>query len=247
MGSQQLSANDTNDIPLTDVDPNLHIGRGIAVDRSRRVCTQRDEEILIGVGFNADGNYKIDIDDEQWAQVGQRSSGRTVRREFGLWIPGMRFAEFMAQRCLFYEDSDKSSPLNLDELYPDHVFSKGVIPEMVDESTSVPVASAPKVPHKKNKKRKAVDSMDKVEKIDSVLTLMTRIHEDTNDRLKEISSRIGYEFDLSTKRTNVFNQVKGMVGLTIKQQFYAAKSLLRSPSLWIFFGVWMSLFFRPSC
>lgn len=73
--------------------------------------------------------------------------------------------------------------------------------------------------------------MDKVDKIDSVLTLMTRIHEDTNDRLKEISSRIGYEFDLSTKRTEVFNQVKGMVSLTIKQQFYATKKLVKEPEL----------------
>ncbi|XP_042063714.1 uncharacterized protein LOC121807528 isoform X1 [Salvia splendens] len=129
------------------------------------------------------------------------------------------------------EDSDKSSPLTLDKLYPDHIFPEGVIPEMVDESTSVPVASAPKVSHKKNKKRKAVDSMDKVDKIDSVLTLMTRIHEDTNDRLKEIYSRIGYEFDLSVKRIEVFNQVKGMVGLIIKQQFYAAKKLVKEPEL----------------
>ncbi|KAG6406206.1 hypothetical protein SASPL_133805 [Salvia splendens] len=314
MGSQQLSANDTNDNPLTDVDPDLHIGRGIAVDRSRRVWTQREEEILMstmkelaavrwksdngfragyltrarealrrefpktdlcvhphikskistwkrnyyslilildrsGVGFNAYGNYKIDIDDEQWAHVkdsndkymrnkswrllndwkeifgkdraeGIRSmdTGDAVRRIYGSKVP-------------LNEDSDKSSPLTLDELYPDHVFPEGVIPEMVDESTSVPVASAPKVPHKKNKKRKVVDSMDKVDKIDSVLTLMTRIHGDTNDRLKEISSRIGYEFDLSTKRTELFNQVKGMVGLTIKQQFYAAKMLVKEPEL----------------
>ncbi|KAG6389187.1 hypothetical protein SASPL_150646 [Salvia splendens] len=308
--------NNNNDSPLTDADPDLHIGRGIAVDRSRRVWTQREEEILMstmkelaaagwksdngfcagyltrakealrrefpktdlcvhphikskintwkrnyyslilildrsGVGFNANGNYKIDIDDEQWAQVVQKDNNAKYMRNKSwpllndwkeifekdrserIWSvdTGDAVRRIYGSKVHLNEDSDKSSPLTLDELYPDHVFPEGVILEMVDESTSVPVASAPKVPHKKNKKRKVVDSMDKVEKIDSVLTLMTRIHEDTNDRLKEISSRIGYEFDLSTKRMRVFNQVKGMVGLTIKQQFYAAKKLVKEPEL----------------
>ncbi|XP_047978832.1 uncharacterized protein LOC125220728 [Salvia hispanica] len=136
MGSQQLSGNETNENPLAAVDPDVPAGRGSLVDRSRRVWTQREEEILLetmkeltaagwksdngfragyltrakeaikrefpktdicvhphikfkisawkknyyslmqildrsGVGFNNDGNYKIDIDDEQWAQVVQ--------------------------------------------------------------------------------------------------------------------------------------------------------------------------------
>ncbi|KAG6392321.1 hypothetical protein SASPL_146538 [Salvia splendens] len=316
MGSQQLSANDTNDSPMTDVDPDPLIGRGIAVDKSRRVWTQREEEILMttmkelaasgwksdngfragyltrakealrrefpktdlcvhphikskistwkrnyyslilildrsGVGFNADGNYKIDIDDEQWAQVVQKDSNAKYMRNkswplLNDWkeIFGKDRAEgtravdtgdavhrIYGSKVPLSEDSEKYSPLTLDELYPDHVFPEGMIPEMVDESTSVPIAAAPQVPPNKNKKRKAVNSMDKVDKIDSVLNLMTRIHEDTNDRLKEISSRIGYEFDLSTKRTEVYNQVKGMIGLTIKQQFYAAKKLVKEPEL----------------
>ncbi|KAG6430008.1 hypothetical protein SASPL_108067 [Salvia splendens] len=298
------------------VDPDPLIGRGIAVDKSRRVWTQREEEILMttmkelaasgwksdngfragyltrakealrrefpttdlcvhphikskistwkrnyyslilildrsGVGFNADGNYKIDIDDEQWAQVVQKDSNAKYMRNkswplLNDWkeIFGKDRAEgtravdtgdavhrIYGSKVPLSEDSEKYSPLTLDELYPDHVFPEGMIPEMVDESTSVPVAAAPQVPPNKNKKRKAVNSMDKVDKIDSVLNLMTRIHEDTNDRLKEISSRIGYEFDLSTKRTEVYNQVKGMIGLTIKQQFYAAKKLVKEPEL----------------
>ncbi|XP_042024830.1 uncharacterized protein LOC121771989 [Salvia splendens] len=124
--------------------------------------------------------------------------------------------------------SAKSSPMTLDELFPDEVFTGGVVPEMVDESTSAPApARLPaRVPTKLYpKKRKAEDKMD------SVLAMMNRIHEDTNERLKDISNRIGYEFDISTKRTEVFNQLKGMAGLTIKQQFYAAKKLVKEPEL----------------
>ncbi|XP_042006253.1 uncharacterized protein LOC121755038 [Salvia splendens] len=125
------------------------------------------------------------------------------------------------------KSSAKSSPITLEELFPDEVFPSGVLPEMVDESTSAPapVRVNPRVQNKTPKKRKTKDKMD------SVLELMNRIHEDTNERLKDISTRIGYEFDLSTKRTEVFNQLNGMPGLTIKQQFYAAKNLVKEPEL----------------
>ncbi|KAG6419026.1 hypothetical protein SASPL_121234 [Salvia splendens] len=42
------------------------------------------------------------------------------------------------------EDSEKSSPPTLEELFPNEVFHDDVLPEMVDESTSVPVAPTPK-------------------------------------------------------------------------------------------------------
>ncbi|KAG6399803.1 hypothetical protein SASPL_141288 [Salvia splendens] len=52
---------------------------------------------------------------------------------------------------------------------------------------------------------------------------------DTNERLKEISTRIGYEFDLSTERTEVFDQLKGIPGPTLKHQFYISKKLVKEP------------------
>ena len=75
------------------------------------------------------------------------------------------------------------------------------------------------------KKRKIEDKMD------GVLHLMSQIHTDTNERLKEISTRIGYEFDLSTKRSEVFDQMKGIPGLTLKQQLYICKKLVKEPEL----------------
>lgn len=51
---------------------------------------------------------------------------------------------------------------------------------------------------------------------DGVLTLMGQIHTNINDRLEEISARIGYEFDLITKRAEVFDQLKGIPNLTLK-------------------------------
>ncbi|KAG6394314.1 hypothetical protein SASPL_144898 [Salvia splendens] len=200
-----------------------------------------------GVGFNADGEYKIDIDDEQWAQVVQKDSNAKYMRTkswpmlsdwkkiFGKdraeglkgMDTGKAVQKIYGSNAAVGESSAMDSPITLEELFPDEVFPSGVMPEMVDECTSAPGhgRANPRVHNKAPKKRKTEDKMD------CVLALMNRIHEDTNERLKDISSRIGYEFDLSTKRTEVFNQLKGMPGLTIKQQFYAAKKLVKEPEL----------------
>lgn len=85
--------------------------------------------------------------------------------------------------------------------------------------------AAKKMTKKAVKKRKIADKMDRV------LALMSRIHTDTNDRLKEISTRIGYDFDLSTKRIEVFDQLKGIPGITLKQQFNIFKKLVKDPEL----------------
>ena len=137
-------------------------------------------------------------------------------------------------------DDSTSHPMTLEELFPDEIFPEGVLPEMIDESQSVTEGGLPgsvsgvgagaggsngvaagtgsgsgsgapkKLTKKVIKKQKVEDKMDEV------ISLMGQIHTDTNERLKEISSRIGYEFDLSAKRAEVFEQLKGIPGLSLK-------------------------------
>lgn len=123
------------------------------------------------------------------------------------------------------EVSGTNDHMTFAELFPDEVVPDGILPEMIGESPSPPERATKKVPQKVIKKRKVEDKMD------GVLNLMSCIHEDTNERLKEISSRIGYDFDLSTKRTEIFQQLKGIPGLTMKQQFYVSKKLVKEPEL----------------
>ena len=148
-----------------------------------------------------------------------------------------------------------SQHMTVEDLFPDEVFPTGVLPEMMDESQSVTEGGVPgagsgagvgaggvpvtsgdavtgsgsgagkKMVKKVVKKRKVDDKMD------GILSLMGQIHSDTNERLKEISSRIGYEFDLSTKRSEVFEQLKGIPGLSLKLQFYVSKQLVKEPEL----------------
>lgn len=121
--------------------------------------------------------------------------------------------------------SGPSTHMTLDELFPEEMYADGVLPEMVDESRPTTEILVPTIVKKALKKRKIEDKMD------GVLQFMNQIREDTNERLKEISTRIGYEFDLSTKRTEVFDQLNGIPGLALKQQFYISKKLVKEPEL----------------
>ena len=156
------------------------------------------------------------------------------------------------------DDAGPSNTMTLEELFPDEVYPDGVLPEMVDESQSFTeyvalvtgaraetrtgaslAAEKRSVAGRESGSRSGSGKMgnrvlkkQKIEeKMDGVLTLMGQIHNDTNELLKEISARIGYEFDLSTKRAEVFDQMKGIPGLTMKQQFYISKKLVKEPEL----------------
>ncbi|KAG6430291.1 hypothetical protein SASPL_108355 [Salvia splendens] len=254
-----------------------------------------------GIGFNSDGKYKIECDDEQWAQfVKKDSNAKYMRNKSWSLIEDWKeiFGKDRADGAnkvhvseavgRIYgtkeypaDDAGISQHMTLQDLFPDESFPDGVLPEMVDESQSYTegggagagagdvfgaggvsgseagtgtvggsgsgagcgdgdgagagagaetgararARSGPNVANKVVKKRKLDDKMD------GVLHLMSQIHTDTNDRLKEISARIGYEFDLSTKRSEVFDQLKGIPGLTLKQQFYVSKKLVKEPEL----------------
>ena len=66
----------------------------------------------------------------------------------------------------------------------------------------------------KTKKRKALGEMD-----DGLVDMLGKMHDATNDRLQCLASRIGYEFDLTKARKEVFDLVEVVPGLTIRQQF----------------------------
>ncbi|KAG6415563.1 hypothetical protein SASPL_122976 [Salvia splendens] len=207
------------EIPTSDIRAHPHV-------YSKVTTWKRNYSSLVammnrsGVGFNNNGDFKIDCSDEQWAQIVQDRSA-------GLRVCDTPDAvnKIYGKATSSNANSGTSPHMTLEELFPDEMYADGVLPEMVDESrpsTEVPAAT---VVNKAPKKRKTDDKMDRV------LQLMNQIREDTNERLKEISTRIGYEFYLSTKRTEVFEQLNGIPGLTLKQQFYISKKLVKEPEI----------------
>ncbi|KAG6430217.1 hypothetical protein SASPL_108279 [Salvia splendens] len=54
---------------------------------------------------------------------------------------------------------------------------------------------------------------------DGLVDMLGKMHDATNDHLQCLASRIGYEFDLTKARKEVFDLVEVVSGLSIMQQF----------------------------
>ncbi|KAG6394425.1 hypothetical protein SASPL_145009 [Salvia splendens] len=250
-----------------DLAPN----RSVKSDRSRHIWSAREEDILMAtlkenygslkmmlnysaIGFNSDGTYRIECDDEQWALFCKKDRHAKYMRnkpwpQYEDWkevfgnnrANGEKRIDVSAAAGTIYGNKDEapaadetSTHMSLQDLFPDMVFPERVLPEIIDESQSSTEGGEPgsAVDVGVGAGEDAVLKKQKVEdKMDGVITLMGQIHTDTNERLKEISNRIGYEFDLSNKRSEVFDQLKGISGLSLKLQFYISKKLVKEPEL----------------
>ena len=145
----------------------------------------------------------------------------------------------------FTEFVGANYPMSFEELFPDEVIPEGMNHD-VDSGSNTNVPNVPNVPNAPNvhnvpnvsdvpnvpntpkagsRKRKGIDPMDKL------VDLMKQMHEDTNEHLKTLSTRIGYEFDLSTKRAEIFNQLGVVSGLTLKHKFFVGQKLVKEPEL----------------
>ena len=63
--------------------------------------------------------------------------------------------------------------------------------------------------------------------IDGLVQLLTKLHDDTNDRIQSLSLRIGYEFDLSAARKQVYEMLGKLPALSKAQKFDAGELILR--------------------
>ena len=62
--------------------------------------------------------------------------------------------------------------------------------------------------------------------IDGLIDVIGQLHEDTNARLDRLSAHIGYEFDLTKARKEVFEMMGAIPGLTLSQVFIASDAIL---------------------
>ncbi|KAL1536920.1 hypothetical protein AAHA92_29494 [Salvia divinorum] len=219
-------------------------------DQSRRLWTVREEEILIGsllelvadgwksdngfsgISFNADGEYKIDIDDDQWAQVVAADiNARFMRNK--------SWPHWKAWKCIFRkvrahggraEDVDiasatvraqmaSGSPCNENDYHPSFEdFILDEVPIVAPDveavnSSSAHTEQAVSTPPSSRHKRKSTQSDD------VLMEFLGNLHAQTNSRLDIISSKIGYEFDLGKARQDVFDKLGTMDGLTLDQRY----------------------------
>ncbi|KAG6437360.1 hypothetical protein SASPL_102275 [Salvia splendens] len=240
-----------SEFPNTDILPHPHIYSKIT-SWKRNYGSLKTMLNYSGIGFNSDGTYRIECDDEQWALFCKRDRHAKYMRN-------KSWPQYEDWKEVFGNDrADGEKRIDVGAAARTIYGNKGVLPEMIDESQSATEVEGPgsgvdvtvglggetrgtgtttgdacgsgalrgkQVGKKVLKKQKVEDKMD------GVITLMGQIHTDTNERLKEISTRIGYEFDLSNKRAEVFDQLKSIPGLSLKLQFYISKKLVKEPEL----------------
>ncbi|KAG6423912.1 hypothetical protein SASPL_114320 [Salvia splendens] len=194
------------EFPNTDILPHPHIYSKITTWK-RNYGSLKMMLNHSGIGFNSDGSYRIEADDEQWD---------LFCKVYEAISPHMTFAELFPDEPI----PDELPPAIIDDsqsvteggvhgsaasVDAGPVSGSGVCPVPAVGAASGPGTGArQKVTKKVNKKRKVEDKMDGV---------------------------LRYAFDLSNKRAEVFEQLKGIPGLSPKLQFYVCKKLVKEPEL----------------
>ncbi|KAG6430506.1 hypothetical protein SASPL_108576 [Salvia splendens] len=206
------------EIPNTELRVSPHINSKIAT-------WKRDYHSLSnilnrsGIGFNSDGGHRIECNDDQWAQIVKSDSHSKHMRHkawpfYEHWK--MIFGKDRASGGLAEEVSEAD-----DVLHGSDASIADEFDAFVDSDTkSIPSPPAPK---KALRKRKVEEVME------SMLDAMTKMNKNTSDRLNTLSMRIGYDFDLSTKRVEVAKMLDGIPEITKKQKFMACDILVKEP------------------
>ncbi|KAL1565097.1 hypothetical protein AAHA92_07358 [Salvia divinorum] len=204
-----------------------------------------------GVGFNHKGDHKIDCDNDQWEQIVKVDNNARYMRfkscpMFDEWkdIFGKDRATGFAGQDLLELYHDVSPNINVGNESQESQFEasddarSGInpdnnmgSPEMPNQSTGNSDTGT-QLPKKTNgdtgtqfskktgKKRKIVD------RADALLELLAKGQDETNARLDKLASRIGYEFDVSKARKEVFAMLGAITGITLGQQLDAAEFIL---------------------
>ncbi|KAL1544818.1 hypothetical protein AAHA92_21621 [Salvia divinorum] len=192
-----------------------------------------------GIGFNLNNDYKIDCDNDQWEQIIKADNNARVMR-FKSWPMWDAWQEiFGKDRAVGTTAEDllemskevhSNGTPNLESGGSEYVAStdapSGANPQNNNKSPQGDDQSASDSGYKtqsakkKNKKRKGV------ERSDILLEMLAKSNEDINSRLDKLTNRIGYEFDVSKSRKEVFGILADIQGLTLGQQLDAAGIIL---------------------
>ncbi|KAL1563822.1 hypothetical protein AAHA92_06245 [Salvia divinorum] len=204
-----------------------------------------------GVGFNVHGDYKIDIDDDQWAQVVQADNNAKFMRN-------KSWPFWKDWKCIFGKDRatgggtepvEKAtaevrsqlaggSQCNQKDYHPSFEdFLGDELPNLTPESEHQNSSSAhndqPESTTKSGALKRKLNPSDT-----SLMEFLGNLHAEINSRLDVISSRIGYEFDLGKARQEVFDKLGGVDRLTLDKRYDLCDILGDKPQrLEVFMGM----------
>ncbi|KAL1549625.1 hypothetical protein AAHA92_17704 [Salvia divinorum] len=204
-----------------------------------------------GVGFNVHNDFKIDCDDEQWAQIVQIDNhARFMRdRSWPFWeqwkiIFGKEratgggaenmedaAAAVRAENAAHNQATDNEYHVSFDDFVVENTSPVATGPDNPEDSTS---HTQQQVPQKTSSDTKRKNSSGDA----AMMEFLGNLHAETNARLEIISARIGYEFDLGKARQEVFNMLGSVDGLSMDQRYELCDILGdKSQRLEIFMGM----------
>ncbi|KAG6391419.1 hypothetical protein SASPL_149173 [Salvia splendens] len=171
-----------------------------------------------GVGFNNHGDFKIDCDEHVWSEIIKADSGaRFLRYKSWPYYADWKMV-FGKDRATGNnaQDTDRANEIcvsgSRDSNNPGAYASQ---PEGEDDYAGVVDSE-----RRGARKRKRGDALD------GLIDVLGKLHEDTNARLDRLSDRIGYEFDVTKARKEVFQMMGLIPGLTLSQVFIASDAIL---------------------
>ncbi|KAG6434156.1 hypothetical protein SASPL_105778 [Salvia splendens] len=219
---------------------------GLKPERPRRSWSPREEEVLILAlkdlvtnhwkadnGFRAGFLTRVDSNArymryKSWPFYNDWKYIYRKDRAVGLRCEGMTQA-FAKMGAAPFPSGGVPSPMpephpdvynvNLEYLYTQEEIQESLNPDTGCESSYKNHTTS----NKPNRKRKAETELE------SILEVMSKMNEDTNQLLDTLTTCIGYEFDLSAKRTEVSTLLRTVPGLDREQKFIASDILVKEP------------------
>ncbi|KAG6392062.1 hypothetical protein SASPL_146268 [Salvia splendens] len=190
-----------------------------------------------GVGFNNHDDYKIDCDEHQWTEIIKAdSAARFLRYKSWPYYNDWKIV-FGKDRATgnSSQDTDRANQMYASgsrEAYSggananqpgsdDLLDGEGLNDQGTpDDRTDSVYSNAVESERTGAKKRKRGDALD------GLIDVIGKLHEDTNARLDRLSARIGYEFDVTKARKEVFHMMGLIPGLTLSQVFIPSDAIL---------------------
>ncbi|KAG6415957.1 hypothetical protein SASPL_123378 [Salvia splendens] len=204
-----------------------------------------------GVGFNADGDYKIDINDDQWEQVmhADKNAKGMRNKSWPFWedwksifgkdrATGVGGEDIEVAAATLQTNRASGSQCNENNYLPTFEdFLPNQSPNEVEGMENQHSSSAHTEhlvsntkSHTQKRKAPATD--------DALMDFLGNLHAQTNARLDVIASRIGYEFDIGKARQEVFDKLCDVDGLTLAQRYKLCSILADKPQrMEVFMGM----------
>ncbi|XP_042058409.1 uncharacterized protein LOC121802780 [Salvia splendens] len=206
-----------------------------------------------GVGFNSDGEYRIECDDDQWEAIVMADKDAKFMRHksWPLWTTWkMIFGKDRASGGgaeQIYDAAEilRSQPgthseVNENDYHPslNDIEADKFVPSSnptgnQDISEGNSIRKQTSTNKSNSSKKRKLDGSDA-----ALMEFLANLHSETNSRLEVISTRIGYEFDLGQARQDVFAKLYDVDGLTLDQRYELCNILGDKPQrMEIFMGM----------